>query len=61
MLFRDIRKFGKVFLIEKGEVSVFFERLGLEPWTPDYNLKAFLQNSAIESWPSSRCCWIRVL
>ncbi len=43
MLFRDIRKFGKVFLIEKGEVSVFFERLGLEPWTPDYNLKAFLQ------------------
>ncbi len=43
MLFRDIRKFGKVFLIEKGEVSVFFERLGLEPWTPDYNLKAFLK------------------
>ncbi len=43
MLFRDIRKFGKVFLIEKGEVSVFFERLGMEPWTPDYNLKAFLQ------------------
>ena len=43
ILFRDIRKFGKVFLIEKGEVSVFFERLGMEPWTPDYNLKAFLQ------------------
>ena len=43
VLFRDIRKFGKVFLIEKGDVSVFFERLGLEPWTPEYNLKAFLQ------------------
>ncbi len=42
MFFRDIRKFGKVFLIEKGEGSVFFERLGLEPWTPDYNIKAFL-------------------
>ena len=42
MFFRDIRKFGKVFLIEKGEGSGFFERLGLEPWTPDYNIKAFL-------------------
>jgi formamidopyrimidine-DNA glycosylase len=43
MLFRDIRKFGKVFLIEKGEGFVFFERLGLEPWTPDYKLKNFLR------------------
>ncbi len=42
LLFRDIRKFGKVFLIEKGGRSVFFERLGLEPWTPDYNLEDFL-------------------
>ncbi|MDA2923777.1 bifunctional DNA-formamidopyrimidine glycosylase/DNA-(apurinic or apyrimidinic site) lyase [Acidobacteria bacterium AH-259-L09] len=45
ILFRDIRKFGKVFLIEKGKnrLSVFFNRLGLEPFTPDYNIQAFLE------------------
>ena len=45
VLFRDIRKFGKVFLIEKGEevLSAFFRGLGLEPFTPAYNLAAFLK------------------
>ncbi|MFQ5928116.1 MAG: bifunctional DNA-formamidopyrimidine glycosylase/DNA-(apurinic or apyrimidinic site) lyase [Acidobacteriota bacterium] len=45
ILFRDIRKFGKVFLIEKGKhrLSVFFSGLGLEPFTPDYNIQAFLE------------------
>ncbi len=45
VLFRDIRKFGKVFLIEKGKdvLSAFFRRLGLEPFTPAYNLPACLK------------------
>ena len=45
VLFRDIRKFGKVSLIEKEEdvLSAFFGRLGLEPFTPAYNLPAFLK------------------
>lgn len=45
MLFRDVRKFGKVFLLEKKETvrSEFFGKLGLEPFTEQYNLDAFLQ------------------
>lgn len=45
LLLRDIRKFGKVFLIRKEGhgLSVFFRRLGLEPFTSDYNLEAFLR------------------
>ncbi|MDA2932918.1 bifunctional DNA-formamidopyrimidine glycosylase/DNA-(apurinic or apyrimidinic site) lyase [Acidobacteria bacterium AH-259-D05] len=45
LLFRDIRKFGKVFLMEAGDnvLPVFFQRLGLEPFSLSYNLEAFLQ------------------
>lgn len=45
LLFRDIRKFGKVFLFEKGEhvLREFFRSLGLEPFTASYNLPAFLE------------------
>ena len=45
LLFRDIRKFGKVFLFEKGEnvLAQFFAGLGLEPFSPSYNLAAFLE------------------
>lgn len=45
MLFRDVRKFGRVFLLEKKETvrSEFFGKLGLEPFTEQYNLDAFLQ------------------
>ncbi|MEE2822840.1 MAG: bifunctional DNA-formamidopyrimidine glycosylase/DNA-(apurinic or apyrimidinic site) lyase [Acidobacteriota bacterium] len=45
LLFRDIRKFGKVFLIEKQKhiLQDFFCRLGLEPFTSSYNFRAFLE------------------
>ncbi|MEE8348953.1 MAG: bifunctional DNA-formamidopyrimidine glycosylase/DNA-(apurinic or apyrimidinic site) lyase [Acidobacteriota bacterium] len=45
ILFRDIRKFGKVFLMEKREhvLQEFFKGLGLEPFTPAYNFPAFLE------------------
>ncbi len=45
ILLRDIRKFGKVFLIRKESqvFSDFFRRLGLEPFTSDYNLEAFVR------------------
>jgi formamidopyrimidine-DNA glycosylase len=45
LLFRDIRKFGKVFLFEKGKnvLRDFFRRLGLEPFSSSYNLPAFLE------------------
>ena len=44
LLYRDIRKFGKVFLLAKNRnrLSAFLEKLGLEPFTKDYNLDAFL-------------------
>ena len=44
ILFRDVRKFGRIFLIEKAEnaLHVFFQRLGLEPFSAAYNLQAFL-------------------
>ena len=45
LFYRDIRKFGKIFLIEKqGDLLAgFFERLGLEPFTADYNVGSFLK------------------
>lgn len=45
LLFRDIRQFGKVFLLRrKGALlASFFARLGLEPFTSEYNLEAFLR------------------
>ncbi len=47
LLFRDIRKFGRVYVLERasGELLAFFRvhHLGLEPFTSDYNLKAFLE------------------
>ena len=46
MLFRDIRKFGRIYLLSRtnDELAGFFRahRLGLEPFTAEYNLKAFL-------------------
>lgn len=45
LLYRDIRQFGKVFLLRKGadELKKFFSRLGLEPFSPGYKLEAFLE------------------
>ncbi|MEE2839445.1 MAG: bifunctional DNA-formamidopyrimidine glycosylase/DNA-(apurinic or apyrimidinic site) lyase [Acidobacteriota bacterium] len=45
LLFRDIRKFGKVFLLEKGRnvLAEFFAGMGLEPFSPSYHLAAFLE------------------
>jgi len=45
VMFRDIRMFGKVFLLERTaeSLSQFFRRLGPEPFTDDYSLQTFLQ------------------
>lgn len=44
LLYRDIRKFGKVFLLNGSPEALaqFFQKLGLEPFTPEYALKPFL-------------------
>jgi len=46
LLFRDIRKFGRVYVLERelGHLLAFYKlhHLGLEPFTSEYNLKAFL-------------------
>jgi len=44
ILFRDVRRFGKVQLLlrEEGALDAFFSRLGLEPFTSDYSLENFL-------------------
>jgi len=46
LLFRDTRKFGRVFVLEKDGHSLldFFaaRKLGLEPFSPSYQLPAFL-------------------
>jgi len=44
ILFRDVRKFGKIALLrrEKRTLEEFFSRLGLEPFTSTYNLDHFL-------------------
>ncbi len=44
LLFRDIRQFGKVFLVGKQEdvLSRFFAGLGVEPLTSSYRLEVFL-------------------
>ncbi len=46
LLFRDIRKFGRVYVLQRvsNELLAFFEthHLGLEPFTPDYHLESFL-------------------
>jgi formamidopyrimidine-DNA glycosylase len=44
LMFRDVRKFGKVFLLA-GASDVkegFFAKLGLEPFTDSYDLNSFL-------------------
>ncbi|MFQ5740414.1 MAG: bifunctional DNA-formamidopyrimidine glycosylase/DNA-(apurinic or apyrimidinic site) lyase [Acidobacteriota bacterium] len=48
LLFRDIRKFGRVHLLEKGSevLSIFFRKLGLEPFSEQYVLAAFLKQFA---------------
>ena len=46
LLYRDIRKFGRVFLVTKNQenaLAVFFKGLGLEPFTSEYNIQAFLE------------------
>ncbi len=44
LLYRDIRMFGKVYLLSPAEAARdrFFARLGLEPFSHEYELKAFL-------------------
>ncbi len=44
LFYRDIRKFGKVYWIEKGQgkLKFFFRRLGLEPLGHEYTLETFL-------------------
>ncbi len=43
MLFRDIRKFGKIFLFDKdsGELEKHFAHLGLEPFGDEFVLERF--------------------
>ena len=45
MTFRDVRKFGRVFLIAKvqGALTDLFGSLGLEPFGPSYRLEDFLK------------------
>lgn len=45
LLFRDVRQFGKVFLLDKKPATRirFFAHLGLEPLSPEYTLQSFLQ------------------
>ena len=47
LLYRDIRKFGRVFLVAKknqeNSLAVFFKDLGLEPFTAEYSIQAFLE------------------
>ena len=45
VLFRDVRKFGKVYLFDvlDGSAGVLFARLGPEPFSEDYTLKCFLE------------------
>ena len=44
LLYRDTRMFGKVYLLSRAEASRdrFFARLGLEPFSDEYRLDAFL-------------------
>ncbi len=44
LLYRDIRMFGKVYLLSPAEAARdrFFARLGLEPFSHEYELEAFL-------------------
>ena len=44
LLYRDIRMFGKVYLLSPAEAARdrFFARLGLEPFSEEYQLQAFL-------------------
>ncbi len=44
LLYRDIRMFGKVYLLSPAEAARdrFFARLGLEPFSEEYQLEAFL-------------------
>jgi formamidopyrimidine-DNA glycosylase len=45
ILFRDIRKFGRIFFLEKKRelLDSLFSLLGLEPFGADYTLPAFLR------------------
>lgn len=45
LFFRDVRKFGKIYLLDK-KVSLqkeFFTQMGLEPFSAEYRLDAFLE------------------
>jgi formamidopyrimidine-DNA glycosylase len=46
ILFRDVRKFGRVFLLQRDSelLGAFFSTLGLEPFTSEYSLPVFLQH-----------------
>lgn len=42
LFFRDVRKFGKIYLLRPQQKKPFFERLGLEPFGENYVLENFL-------------------
>ncbi len=45
VLFRDVRKFGKVYLFDISDesVEILFSKLGPEPFSESYTLKGFLE------------------
>ena len=47
LLYRDVRKFGRIFLLQKSSknpLKNFFVGLGMEPFTSKYNLKNFFRH-----------------
>jgi formamidopyrimidine-DNA glycosylase len=46
LMFRDTRKFGKVFILPRSETdrSSFFSRLGMEPLSKEYQLERFMDH-----------------
>lgn len=43
VLYRDPRKFGRIELIEPGALDAYFRKLGLEPFSEEWRLEAFLK------------------
>jgi formamidopyrimidine-DNA glycosylase len=53
VLFRDVRKFGKIYLFEDSEegITALFSRLGPEPLSESYTLKEFLEKMGARKLP----------
>lgn len=53
VLFRDVRKFGKIYLFENAEegITTLFSRLGPEPFSEGYTLKQFLEKMGTRKLP----------